>query len=463
MKQTHKQWAVLAGVAAAIAGGTTAHAQSADALIDKLVDKGVLTPSEAKDLREEVDKDFTRSYQAKSGIKDWVSALRVGGDFRGRYDNINSTDDLEAFSNRERYRYRIRYGITAVMFDNLEVGLRLASGAVDGNPISRNQTMQDNGSLKGIGVDQAYGRYSPVRNNILEASLTVGKMPNPFVFSDLVFDEDYTPEGFAANVNFILGDAHSLKLAGGLFALDEIAASHRDPWMMGAQARLDSKWTKHLDTSFGAGIVSIWRKENLRGAFSTTTTTVVTDSGGDTFTNRVTTTTAAQVPDINRGNTRGSDGILAFNYNPVVLDGAVTFTLESFPFFYTGPFPIRVGGDFIYNPAIPDRNKGYTAGVTFGKSGKKRTWDATYRYKWLEGDAWYEEVVDSNSGAIYAATIPAYFAGTNIRGHMFKAQYSPFDSVTLAATYHLYRLIDGTAAIQDSHAGRLMVDFIWRF
>lgn len=459
MKQTHKQWVVLAAsVAAVIAGGTSGYAQSADALIDKLVDKGILTQTEAKELREEVDKDFTRAYQAKSGMKEWVTALRMGGDFRARFDHIDSHDDQPGFSNRDRYRFRIRYGVTAVLFDNLEVGLRLASGAVDTNPISRNQTSQDNGSLKAIGIDQAYGRYTALRNDIVEASITVGKMANPFVFSDLVFDEDYTPEGLALNLNFPLGDLHSLKFAGGAFALDEISTSSRDPFMFGAQGRFDSKWTKALETSFGAGILSLWHEENLRGAF--TTQTVVTDSAGNTHTNTV--AGALAVPDVNRGNSRGSDGRLTFNYNPVVADAAVTFNLESFPFMYSGPFPIRLGGDFIYNPAIDDRNKGYTIGVTFGKSGKRRTWDLTYRYKYLEGDAWYEEVVDSNSGVIYGGATPAYFAGTNIKGHMIKAQFSPFDAVTLGATYHLYRMIEENPA-DGTEAGRLMVDLVWRF
>jgi hypothetical protein len=468
MKQTRKQWAVLAAsVAAAVAGGTTGYAQSSDALIDKLVDKGILTPKEANELREEVDKDFTRAYQAKSGLKDWVTAFRVGGDFRLRYDHIDAYDDPAGFSSRDRYRFRIRYGATAVLFDNLEVGLRLASGVIDGNPISRNQTMQDNSSLKAIGIDQAYGRFTAIRSSLLEASLTIGKMPNPFVFSDLVFDEDYTPEGLAVNANFLLGEAHALKFAGGAFPLDEISTSSSDPFMFGAQARLDSKWTPHLDTSFGVALLSIWHDDKLRGSFSTTSSNAVFFIDGLGNTNFVgfstsSSTTAATVPDINRGNTR-SGGFLTGTFNPIVADAAVTFTLESFPFMYTGPFPIRVAGDFIFNPALDDANKGYTVGVTFGKSGKKKTWDITYRYKYLEADAWYEEVVDSNSGVIHSGSPPAYFAGTNIKGHMFKLQYSPFDSVTLAATYHLYRMIDESSFADSSEAGRLMVDFVWRF
>lgn len=48
------------GFLAVLALGTTAHAQSADALIDKLVEKGVLTVKEANELREEADKGFNQ-------------------------------------------------------------------------------------------------------------------------------------------------------------------------------------------------------------------------------------------------------------------------------------------------------------------------------------------------------------------------------------------------------------------
>ena len=43
-------------------------AQSVDALLDKLVDKGILTVKEANELKAESDKDFTKAYQVKSGM-----------------------------------------------------------------------------------------------------------------------------------------------------------------------------------------------------------------------------------------------------------------------------------------------------------------------------------------------------------------------------------------------------------
>src|ERR1041385_8541748 len=89
MRKTHRKQAVLGmGILMTLALGTHAQAQSADALIDKLVDKGVLTVKEGNELREESDKNFTTAYSIKSGMPEWVNALKWNGDFRGRYDGL---------------------------------------------------------------------------------------------------------------------------------------------------------------------------------------------------------------------------------------------------------------------------------------------------------------------------------------------------------------------------------------
>src|SRR5882724_9772429 len=84
----------------------TARSQSADALIDKLVEKGILSVKEANDLREETEKNFNQAYSVKSGMPDWVSALKLNGDFRGRYEGFYSEN--RAFVDRSRLRYRVR-------------------------------------------------------------------------------------------------------------------------------------------------------------------------------------------------------------------------------------------------------------------------------------------------------------------------------------------------------------------
>ena len=139
---------------------------------------------------------------------------------------------------------------------------------------------------------------------------------------------------------------------------------------------------------------------------------------------------------------------------------------------YNGAFPIKLAGDFINNTSAKDnQDTGYSAGVTFGKAGKKGLWEVSYRYKYLEANAWYEELVDSDTGAYYGAayhnspTGKGYSTGTNIKGHVFKGTYNLTDSFSLGVTYLLTTLIQQPTAAQSyaSGTGRLQLDATWKF
>ena len=463
-----------AGLAALSCIGVSA--QSADAIIDKLVDKGILTVDEANELKEEADKGFTTGYQVKSGIPDWVTTLRIGGDFRARYDMIHADDPT--FIDRHRFRYRIRPGIFATIKDNFDVGFRLTSGeqqgSFGGDPISGNVTEQDNGSKKFVFIDLVYGKWAAINNSQWSASFTVGKMENPFVYSDMIFDGDYTPEGFAQQFSFNASDAHQIKFNLGQFFIDELSTDSEDPHMFGAQVRLESTWNKQVATSFGFGGLVLTSEEYLTETAAGASTRVqvvnaagapVTDAAGNPVTVAIPGTGASSaVPNVNRGNTR-SNGTLVNDYHPWVADAAITYTLESFPR-YNAPFPIRLAADYMNNPGADEHNEAYSIGITFGKAGKKGLWDIGYRWKHLEADAWYEEVVDSDFGGLYpppAGGRATYGAGTNVEGHMVRANYSLFDSLTLGVTYFLAEAIAGLPEGYDESVGRLQVDAVWRF
>lgn len=447
MKPTHIRFAALAATTVAAAlYGNNATAQSADALLDKLVDKGVLSVKEANELREESDAGFRKSYQVRSGMPDWVNSLKINGDFRGRYENFASGND--AFVDRSRFRYRLRLGMVATMKDNFEVGLRLTSseptGSFGGDSISGNTTFQDNGSKKFVYIDLAYGKWTFVNTKSFSESITIGKMENPFTFSDMVFDNDYTPEGAGYNVNYQINDVHSLKLNAGAFVLDELSGDSKDPWMYGAQVRWDAKWNNKLASTAGFAALNLVNENSL---------------------------TNGAVPAINRGNTRNAGtGALANNYNPIVADAALTYTFEDgIPIFYAAPFPIKFAGEYMNNLAASDRETAWSLGITFGKSGKRRLWEIGYRYKDLGGDAWYEEFTDSDFGAYYEAGFPnsgsssGYGSGTNVRGHVVKAAYTPFDALTLGITYFRTQLINESPAGSKSDMSRLQVDAVWKF
>ncbi|MFA6545650.1 MAG: putative porin [Limisphaerales bacterium] len=445
---------------------STAQAQTADSLIDKLVEKGILTNKEGQALREEADKDFTRAYQSKSGLPDWVTSLRLGGDIRLRYDGIYMDPPAgvaPTFTDRNRLRYRLRVGVTATLQDNFEVGMRLtsaenkaAAGATPaGDPISGNDTLTGNGTKKLVWIDLAYAKWNALNSPDWSMTLIGGKMENPFHVSEIVFDPDYTPEGIGFQLGYNVAEGQALKFNGGLFSIAELgggaATGSKDSYLYGAQVRWDSVWTPKWSSSVGVGVFGLSDKQNL---------------------------TTAAIANVSQGNSRTAGGVLTSSFSPIATDASVTYTLESFPY-YPGAFPIKFGGEYINNPSggtIPaasnsgggkKRNEAYSIGMTLGKSGKKGTWDLTYKWKNLEANYWYEEVVDSDHGAWYAAAptggAAGYQAGTNIRGHYMRAAYSPYDSLTLACTYYLFDLIDKPAGAPFSQAGRIQIDAAFKF
>ena len=442
--QTTTKLALLAGATALAALAPQSYAQSSDALIDKLVDKGILTVSEAKDLRAESDKDFKTAFQAKTGMPDWVNGYKISGDFRGRYESISGDSGKQM--TRDRFRYRLRAGLAVFLQDDLEAGFRLTSdeaaggNSTGGDPISGNTTMTGNGSKKFVYIDQAYGKWSPLHANGWDGNFTIGKMENPFVTSDLVFDPDYTPEGAALQLGYAINDKHSVRFNGGGFAIYENSSSSYDTYLFGAQARFESKWTPKLQTSFGVSYYDLMNKAGL---------------------------VTANLPDQNAGNWRTS-GALNSGFNPFVLDASVTYFLDSVPL-YNGAFPIKIAGDYIDNPsAHGHENYGYSAGVTFGKAGKKGLWEVSYRYKYLGANSWFEELVDSDFGAYYGTSaghygVSGYKAGTNVKGHIFKLSYNFTDSLSLGATYFLTELIDTKGQTAKSDTGRLQVDASLKF
>ncbi|MFN7138654.1 MAG: putative porin [Limisphaerales bacterium] len=434
---------VVALAAILLVGNSHCEAQSSDALINKLIEKGILTSQEAKELREQADQDFKEAYSARSGMPEWVSALKFNGDLRLRYENIHVDDPT--FPDRNRFRYRLRFGATASLTDNFEIGLRLISGETARgnfstlNPISGNATLGDNASKKLIGIDLAYVQWEPIESSDWNLTLSGGKIRNPFTSSEMLFDNDYTPEGLSQQLSYQLNKEHTLQLNLGQFILDELAETSNDPYLLGAQVRWDAEWSSRWNSSLGLAAFSIQGQESL---------------------------TSANVPDQNSGNTRRADGSLVREFHPVYGDVSVTHSLESFPL-YNGSFPIKFLGDVIYNPGSPTENMAYSIGATFGRANKRRTWELSYRWLYQEADSWYEELVNSDLAAFYQVAPVGgrrgLGSGTNIRGHVIRGAYAPMDYLTLRITYSLMEAIIETPATSNSESGRLQVDAMWRF
>jgi hypothetical protein len=440
------------------------HAQSSDAIIDKLVEKGILTVDEAQELRQEADQGFDEAFKVKTGLPEIVTGLDFHGDFRGRFEGfykggnpkyLNENGTTSTWVDRNRWRYRARLGVTVDLVDNFEMGFQLGSGELSTvgvssgtDPISQNTTLSDDAAKKGIFIDLAYATWYSLKGPEWMASTTFGKMNNPFVVSDLVFDRDYTPEGLAQTFGRRFSDEHSVNLLLGGFVLDEISTSSSDPYLFGGQPRWDSQWSQKVSSSLGFGLFSVVNREML---------------GNN------------NVPNINIGNDRIAGGTStatntpAYAFNLLEADASVTYLVENGVPLYNTKFPITLSGDFLHNLSAPVRNNGFSAGIQFGKSGKKGLWDVAYRYKYLEGNTWYEEFLDSDSGAFYGSSLAysgwdgGYRTGTNIKGHVVKLQYSPFDVVTLGLTGFFTELVNPVPGTTDTSFIRVQADAQLKF
>jgi Putative porin len=242
-----------------------------------------------KKIRDEVKDELITKAKAEgwlggAKLPDWVSKVRWSGDFRMRSQSDFYSDknkgttggefiDFDAFNtsgptdvnpntnpngvpflniteNRiNRLRFRARLGLTADINSNVEVGVRLASGD-DNGPISTNQALGNGFGKKNIWLDRAYLKLKPVDF----ASLTLGRMGNPFTTTDLLFDEDVNFDGVvvAGNIdNYLPGDltfgavlgAFPLEYSGSNFPTQSPTKQDSNTkWLLAGQANIGMKF-----------------------------------------------------------------------------------------------------------------------------------------------------------------------------------------------------------------------------
>ncbi len=422
----------------AIAGfvATTARAQSSDALIDKLIEKGILSVKEANDLREDADKDFTKAYSAKSGMAEWVSALKFNGDFRGRYDGVFGDNDGGSFlGDRHRLRYRLRFGATANLSDHFEVGLRLGSGEVNsaspsfgGNVFSANTTLNNDASRKFIFIDLAYARWTP--KDWLD--FQIGKMNGLFWMTDMVLDPDYNPEGAQEKITWnVVEDKHAITFTSGQWVIAENFVGsgkgiNNDTYLFVNQVDWTAKWVKQFSTRAALGAYNFAHQQDISAAL-------------ETFLNQ---------------NGSPASGAGGKNFNPVIARAEATYALESFPRF-NGEFPITVGAEYVNNPAAKHFNEGYNVGITFGSNKHKGNWQLSYNFKNIESASTWHGLNDDDFG--FGAK-----GGTDVRGHQVVASYHMYEPFFINIRYMNTEQINN-APKTPNNQDRIFVDLLWSF
>lgn len=404
----YKQLALAAGLALA---SPMSPAAVSDAEFKALKDSVAVLVQKLSAIEQELAAEKAKTAQLAATPAPVTSAavatpsdkLRIQGDLRGRYENI----DKENTDDRNRNRIRARAAIIATPQDGLELGFGLAT-AEDGDPVSSNQTIGSGGSRKDIYLDLAYFNWQAAEG----LNAIGGKFKNNLYRPGghhLMWDSDLNPEGLA--VNYVNGVFFANAM--GTWVESDSASTRSKAYGAGGQIGVVWPFGDDLKLTAGTGYFSI--NSAGKGSFF----------DADFFGNTVV------------------DGRYAYDYDNI--QGFAEFGLQ-----LLGQ-PARLFVDYVKNSDAGDFDTGWAAGAQLGSAKSRGSWEAFYTYQDLEADAVFGLWTDSDFGG----------GGTDSSGHVFRGAYALTDKVNMAFTYFVNEVGASTGTEQDYN--RLQFDMNFRY
>lgn len=439
-------------------------------------------------IKEDIKKDVLAQAQAEGwaspgAFPDWISRIQWFGDFRFRDQfnfysgnntsqfidysafNANGPTDINANTNNRGIPFldtrqdrlnqlsiRARLGVNVKVFEGVAATIRLATGS-DNSPVSTTQLLGGGLGKKNIWLDQAYLTLTPN----YWSTVSLGRVPNPFLHTDLVFDDNLNFDGISAQANRQIGD-QGLKLfaAAGVYPLDyvsgnfptnsEAKTSDSTKWLyavqIGAQFQPDAlSWSTR-------GAVAFYDYQNVQGQLSApcdiydNVKQCTTDPSRPSFMQKGNTLFLVRniTPNPNASaNPNSSQNALPqfvgllYNYRLIDLTGEIEIPLF-------GPTRGQLQADYVrnlaYEPvgagaravnnfdATPDPStvgpyrsgpNGWMVKATVGypRPAAKGDWNLGAGYKYIEPDA----VIDAFNDRDF------HLGGTNAKGYFLSANY----------------------------------------
>lgn len=335
--------------------------------------------------------------EKKEEIPGWVKKLKFSGDFRLRYQYEDVKNGVE----RHRFRIRLRYGFSTNLNEKTTMTVRIATGA--GEQVSTNQTLTDSFSGKNVWLDRASLNYK-FTNSI---SFSGGKMANPFLTTDLAWDDDINPEALVLNFKLPKG----FEFNTGYFPIKENSTA-KDVYMDAAEFKFSNKFLK-----LGA---AYWLFTHFKGASQSSISPYYKP----------------------KGNTLENDKYLN-NFKVLSL----MFELKPFEI---GKVPFTMVGQYLKNNEDVEYDKAFLYGIVFGKADKKNSFEFGLNVRRLEADA-----------------IPAIFAdsdfnngGTDHKGNKVWFKYAINDNSQFSITYFNPKALKHT---RTDERNTLQIDFVTKF
>lgn len=306
-----------------------------------------------------------------------------------------------------RARLRARYQLN----DKISLGAGIATGDPD-NPNSTDVTVSDFADGLDVSLDQLYARFAAH-----DLVLDIGKFPQIFRRTDLVWDGDVNPQGVGVRYEHSLGAASSIDARALYFIVDEAAAGEGSS-MIGGQVGLATALVDGWVLDAGVGYLDY----HLSGI-----------SGGD-------------LGDF-RSNLLRPDGSYLSDFDLLELVGSIdNHSIDP-------PLPIEVRFDFVRNLGAATRaDTGYLAELVLGTARRRGDFSFGYGYAVAETDAVFAAFSHDNIEL-----------ATNYQLHSLAADYLPLENVILNLTYYRYRPFQREPDTLHGWRNRLRLNLMFEF
>ncbi len=415
---------------------------------------------------------------ATGGANKWLKDLKFSGDLRLRYEafhlntgnNYKNADGTYSGNqpDRNRFRIRLRYGFEKTFNPEMKVGFSMASGEKKGtigeniDPVSTNQSLNNDFNFKSIWIEKAYATYTPEWAKVgisdgpkIEGlEVTAGKFTNPFEkgSTDMIWDRDLKPEGVYEKIDAKLMDTENFDLktylTAGQFVLRESGTTGtKDANLWAYQAGVNPVfYVPGMERPVDAlSALSIYSYQNYARLGNFTIDGTSQANGNPTYN---TTTLAAR------------------NFNILSFYQEVNFFPHGIPVKPFAEFARNMSNQS-GNPAAAPFNgmqggaDAWSLGITLGKLMKKGDWQGSYQYKYIGANSVVGAFNDSDFGGYN-------YGGTDKAGSVIKLGYNLTDYLTVNGACYLVRPItvrDNTSnGMQlDQSVRRFQLDMTYKF
>jgi hypothetical protein len=398
-----------------------------DILIEKLVEKGVLSHGEAQEILTETKETVRAELAAgkSASVPKWVQDTKIKGDVRVRYQTEKRKGSGNA---NERVRSRFRLGLDSKVNEKTDVHFQLATGSRS-DARSTNQTWGGNSNEAfghwDIWIDQAYVDYlaSPW------LTLMAGKLKLKKAFwetGDILFDTDISPDGASAVINTPLNDSVKFFTNSGWWMLQD-GSHHADVTMAYVQPGISMKLNDKTILKLAGGYLQF---NSLKGK---DLDAVVSSKSSDT-------------------NSTDDAGGLKYDFTNVIANAELGIK-EPFAFLPFIPY-LAVFGDYVTNTDPSDENNAFIVGFKFGEKKVKNfgQWQTKYSYREVEKDAILDILPDSD----------ALGGKTDIKSHEIIFNYGLGKGFTLGLDYYLSERLK---AVSNNHSREhlFQADLVYKF